>query len=62
MSLYDFIKNEIFGEEDFEKLLKGEKIDHGDEEIDISPGSGWHYRKRGRYVSKLGKDKKESDI
>ena len=57
-SYYDLIRNEIFeSPEQFDAWLDGETIHHDEEfiHLDVSEGSGFHARVRGRYRSKLGK-------
>ena len=48
ISYYEIIKR-LFTEEAWDKLLNGEPIDEDKEEVDISPGSGFHYRQRKRH-------------
>ena len=48
ISYYEIIKR-IFTKEEWDKLLNGEPFDEDKEEVDISPGSGFHYRQRKRH-------------
>lgn len=46
MSYYDLIKR-LFTEEEFQLLLKNEL--HLPDDVDLTPGSGFHYRQRKHY-------------
>lgn len=48
ISYYDLIKS-FFTQEEFDRLLRGEKLEwKWEDNIDISPGSGFHLRERKR--------------
>ena len=54
ISYYDVIKS-LYSEEEWELLLKNEL--HLPDDVDLTPGSGFHYRERKHYPH--GKNQEE---